>query len=112
MSGSFRLGRLAGIEVGIHYTWLFALVLITWSLAEGYFPAVFPGFDPITNWVLGLVSALLLFASVLIHELSHSVVAMARGLNVRSITLFIFGGIANMLASRERRRTSSPSRSW
>lgn len=97
MSGSFKIGRLAGIQVGIHYTWLLALVLIAWSLAEGYFPLVFPDFDPITDWVLGLVSALLLFASVLVHELSHSVVATARGLKVHSITLFIFGGIANIV---------------
>jgi Zn-dependent protease len=96
MTGSFRIGRLAGIEIDVHYTWLFALLLIAWSLAEGFFPASFPTFDAITDWVLGFVSALLLFASVLVHELSHSAVAMQRGLAVRGITLFIFGGISEI----------------
>ena len=94
MTGSFRIGSVAGIDLRIHYTWLFALVLVSWSLADGFFPAAFPSFDPITDWLLGIVSALLLFASVLIHELSHSVMAMKRGLAVHSITLFIFGGVS------------------
>jgi Zn-dependent protease len=94
MTGSFRIGSVAGIDLRIHYTWLFALVLVAWSLADGFFPASFPSFDPITDWLLGIVSALLLFASVLIHELSHSVMAMKRGLAVHSITLFIFGGVS------------------
>jgi Zn-dependent protease len=71
-------------------------VLVAWSLAQGYFPSSFPSFDPATDWILGLVSALLLFVSVLIHELSHSLVAARRGLRVRGITLFIFGGVANI----------------
>jgi Zn-dependent protease len=96
MTGSFRIGSVAGIDLRIHYTWLFALVLVAWSLADGFFPASFPSFDPITDWLLGIVSALLLFASVLIHELSHSVMAMKRGLAVHSITLFIFGGVSTI----------------
>src|SRR3977135_3780622 len=71
MTGSFRIGSVAGIDLRIHYTWLFAFVLVAWSLADGFYPASFPSFDPITDWLLGIVSALLLFASVLIHELSH-----------------------------------------
>src|SRR5258708_28168534 len=94
MTGSFRIGRVAGIDLRIHCTWLFALVLVAWSLADGFFPASFPSFDPITDWLLGIVSALLLFASVLIHELSHSVMAMKRLLEVHSITLFLFGGVS------------------
>src|SRR4030088_2343426 len=94
MTGSFKIGRVAGIDLRIHYTWLFALVLVTWSLADGFYPTAFPGFDPITDWLLGIVSALLLFTSVLVHELSHSVMAQRRGLEVHSITLFIFGGIS------------------
>lgn len=96
MTGSFKIGRLLGIDVEAHYTWLFALVLITWSLAQGFFPTAYPAFDPITDWVLGFVSALLLFVSVLIHELSHSVVAMKRGFVVSGITLFIFGGVSKV----------------
>jgi Zn-dependent protease len=96
MSGSFNIGRIRGIAIKLHYTWLFALVFVGWSLAEGYYPSNFPQFDPVTDWVLGMISALLLFASVLIHELSHSVVAMARGLRVYGITLFIFGGVSEI----------------
>jgi Zn-dependent protease len=96
MPRSFNIGRIRGIPIKLHYTWLFALVFVAWSLAEGFYPSNFPQFDPVTDWVLGLVSALLLFASVLIHELSHSVVAIARGLRVRGITLFIFGGVSEI----------------
>ena len=96
MQSSFRVGRVAGIEVGIHYTWLFAFVLVTWSLAQGFFPATFPGFAPSTYWLLGVIAALGLFGSVLFHELSHSLVARARGLHVQGITLFIFGGVSNL----------------
>jgi Zn-dependent protease/predicted transcriptional regulator len=96
MPSSFTLGRIGGIEIGVHYTWLFAFFLITWSLAQGFFPANFPGFDDVTYWLIAVIAAMLLFASVLVHELSHSFVAVGRGLKVRSITLFIFGGTSNI----------------
>jgi Zn-dependent protease len=96
MQSSFTLGRIGGIRVGIHYTWLFAFILIAWSLAAGYFPAQAPRLGAGAYWLLGIVAALLLFASVLLHELSHSFVAIARGLQVDSITLFIFGGVSNL----------------
>jgi Zn-dependent protease/CBS domain-containing protein len=96
MESSFKLGRVAGIEVGIHYTWLVAFVLVSWSLAQGFFPGSYPGWSPVTYWLVGVFSALALFASVLIHELSHSFVARARGEEVDSITLFIFGGVSNL----------------
>ena len=96
MKSSLRLGRIAGIEIGIHYTWLFAFILIAWSLAQGFFPQYYPGWDLATYWVTGALAALFLFVSVLIHELAHSFVARARGLPVRSITLFIFGGVSNI----------------
>ncbi|SRR5579884_1119530 len=101
MESSFKLGRVAGIEVGIHYTWLFAFLLIAWSLAGGFFPANYPGWDAGTYWVLGIVCALALFAAVLVHELSHSLVAISRGQAVRSITLFIFGGVSNLESEAE-----------
>src|SRR6266496_257782 len=96
VKSSFRIGRVAGIAIGIHYTWLFAFLLITWSLAVGYFPAVVVGVSAGTHWLLGAIAALLLFGSVLLHELSHSLVARGRGLKVDSITLFIFGGVSNL----------------
>jgi Zn-dependent protease len=96
MQGGLRLGTLAGIEIRIHYTWLFAFVLIAWSLAQGYFPISNAGLGTGTYWILGVVSALLLFGSVLVHELGHSLLAGARGLHVDSITLFIFGGVSSI----------------
>lgn len=96
MKGSLRMGRIAGIEIGIHYTWLLAFVLISLSLAQGFFPQAYPGWNPGTYWVTGILAALLLFVSVLLHELAHSLVAQARGLPVQSITLFIFGGVSNI----------------
>lgn len=93
MMGSFRLGHIAGIEIKVNYTWFLALILIAWSLAQGFFPQTW---GPVTCWIVGIISALLLFVSVLIHELAHSLVAKSRGLGVRSITLFIFGGVSNL----------------
>lgn len=96
MPSSFRIGRIAGIDIGIHYTWAFAFVLIAWSLADGFFPSTFTGYSTTTYWLLGITGAIGLFASVLFHELSHSLVARARGMSVSSITLFIFGGVSNL----------------
>src|SRR5216684_4540597 len=96
MQASLKLGTLAGIDIRVHYTWFFAFVLIAWSLALGYFPTANAGLGAGTYWVLGVVSALLLFGSVLVHELGHSLVAGARGIRVDSITLFIFGGVSNI----------------
>lgn len=80
MRSTFNLGRVAGIQIGIHYTWLLAFALISWSLAEGYFPTTLPHASQLTYWLMGIAGALLLFASVLLHELSHSLVARQRGL--------------------------------
>jgi Zn-dependent protease/CBS domain-containing protein len=96
MRYSLRLMRIGGIDIGVHYTWIFIFVLITWSLAQGYFPQAYPGWSTATYWITGVVAALLLFVSVLIHELAHSFVAQARGMSVSSITLFLFGGMSNL----------------
>ena len=93
---SFSLGRIFGIEVRIHATWLLAFLFVTWGLAGGYFRFVAPRQGLGTPLLLGAISALLLFGSVLVHEFSHSLVARARGLRVRDITLFIFGGVSNL----------------
>ena len=104
MSASFRLGHIGGLEIGIHYSWPFALVFITWSLADGFFPANYRGWTTATYWTTGALAALLLFASVLVHELAHSFVARARGLPVQGITLFIFGGVSNLQAEPRKAR--------
>jgi len=96
MPGSFRIGKIAGIDIDIHVSWIIILVLLTVSLATGWFPQLYPGWSSATYWVVGLISALLLFVSVLLHELAHSLVARRRGLPVKSITLFIFGGVSNI----------------
>lgn len=96
MHGSLRLGSIAGISLEIHQSWLIILVLLTASLAIGWFPAAIPGLSLGVYWFLGFIATLLLFASVLAHELAHSLVARARGLPVKSITLFIFGGVSNL----------------
>ena len=91
-----KIGRIAGIEIIVDWTWLIIFLLITWSLAVGYYPALFPGFDTGIYWGLGVASSLLLFASVLTHELAHSLVARRQGLPVRNITLFVFGGVSQI----------------
>ncbi len=92
----YRLFRVLGFEVRADWSWLVILALIVWSLGTGLFPAAMPGFPPATYFVMGLVAALGLFASILFHELAHSLVARRRGVTIRGITLFIFGGVAQM----------------
>jgi len=96
LRNSFTIARIGGIEIGVHASWLIVFGLVAWSLAVGYFPAEIRGLGQLEAWVLGAVSALLLFGSVLVHELAHSFVARAQGLEARSITLFIFGGVSNV----------------
>ncbi len=105
MKSSLRLFRIAGIDIGIHYTWILIFILLSWSLAQVFFPQLYQGWDTVTYWITGLVAALLLFASVLVHELAHSLVAQARGMTVRSITLFIFGGVSNLEDEPEKAKT-------
>jgi Zn-dependent protease len=100
MRQSLSLGRIFGIDVRVHATWLLAFAFVTWGLASGYFRFILPREQGALGLGLpllfGALSALLLFASVLIHEFSHSLVAQARGMRVRDITLFIFGGVSNI----------------
>jgi Zn-dependent protease/CBS domain-containing protein len=105
LKNSFRLFTVRGIHVGIHVSWLIIFVLLTWSLAVGYFPSAIPGIEATLAWVLGVVASILLFTSVLIHELAHSFVAKSRGLEVSSITLFIFGGVSNLASEPQSART-------
>ena len=104
MRYSIRLGSIAGIEIGIHSSWLIAVVLITWTLAEGALPATFGGWTRITYWLAGAASALLLFGSILVHEMAHSLMARSRGIPVKSITLFILGGASNLGAEAKNAR--------
>ncbi|MBI2849292.1 MAG: site-2 protease family protein [Chloroflexi bacterium] len=96
MIGSLRIGTIKGISIGIHYSWVFIFVLITWSLANHYFPSQYPNWSFTTNLVVGVITSFLFFGSVIFHELSHSFMALRYNLPVKSITLFIFGGVAQI----------------
>jgi Zn-dependent protease/CBS domain-containing protein len=96
MPGSFRIGSIAGIGIEVNVSWLVILVLLTFSLAVSWFPATVPRQPVLVYWALGFIAALLLFVSVLLHELAHSLVARARGVPVKRITLFIFGGVSDL----------------
>lgn len=96
MEASVRLGSIRGIKIGIHYSWFIVLVVFSYLLAEGQYPNQYEGWTTTQYWVVAVATVVLLFASVLIHELGHSFVAQARGIAVVGITLFIFGGVAEM----------------
>jgi len=98
MGNAFNLGRLFGIQVRLHYTWFIIFMLVTVSL-------VYPSWSLPLSWVMGVITSLLFFASVLAHELSHSLVGRANGVPIKSITLFIFGGVAQM--TREATKASA-----
>lgn len=91
-----KLGTILGIEIWVDYSWLIIFFLLLWSLSGGFFPSRYPGLDKSTYFILGAMSAILLFACVLLHELSHSYVAQKSGIPVPRITLFIFGGVAQI----------------
>jgi Zn-dependent protease/CBS domain-containing protein len=96
VKSSLRLGTIFGIPIGINYTWFIVFVLVTLALGTGYFPSRYTDWSMASYFGMGLLTSLLFFASVVVHELAHSVVAMAWGIPVKSITLFIFGGVANI----------------
>jgi Zn-dependent protease/predicted transcriptional regulator len=96
MGATVRLFKIGRIPIFVHASWLVIYALITWTLAVGYFPHVLPELDRAQYWLYGLVAGLLLFASVLVHELAHSLVATAHGLTVRGITLHVFGGVSHL----------------
>jgi Zn-dependent protease/CBS domain-containing protein len=99
---SIPLFRLAGFQVGVDWSWLILAVLITWTLSVGVFPYYYPDLAPAMYWSMGVIAALGLFASIILHELGHALVARRHGLPIRRITLFIFGGVAEMEAEPER----------
>ncbi len=93
---SIPLGKIFGIEIGLDYSWFVIFALLTWMLAGSYFPDEFKHWSPLLYWITGAATAIMLFVSVLLHELVHSVVALRYKIPVRSITLFFFGGIAQI----------------
>lgn len=93
---TFDLFTIFGFKIRLDVSWFVVAVLITWSLAAGVFPQLSPGLSTTAYWIMGAAGALLLFASVVAHELSHALVARRFGIEMKGITLFIFGGVAEM----------------
>ncbi|MBI1730565.1 site-2 protease family protein [Candidatus Acetothermia bacterium] len=103
------LGKILGIEIGLDYSWFLIFGLVTWTLSSSYtefyphWASQYPVWGNSVFWVVGLLTSLLFFSSVLAHEMGHSIVAIRTGLPVQSITLFLFGGVARIV-----REPSSP----
>jgi Zn-dependent protease/CBS domain-containing protein len=95
-TSSFSIGSIAGIRIALHPSWIVIAFLVTFSLATASLPGAFRGWDPVMYWVVAALVALLFFGSVLAHELSHALVARRFGIQVRDITLFVFGGAATL----------------
>jgi Zn-dependent protease/CBS domain-containing protein len=90
------IGRIFGISIDLDYSWFLIVGLLAWMLAASYYPAEFPNWPTGEYWLVGFITAVLLFVSVLIHELAHSLVAQGYGIAVPRITLFLFGGVAQI----------------
>lgn len=96
MKGSYVVGRVRGIDIEINFSWFIILGLMTFMLATSYFPQNYPDWGPVLLWSMGVAVSLLLFGSVLLHEMCHSLVSISLGMAVNKITLFIFGGVAQI----------------
>ncbi|MDP6513107.1 MAG: site-2 protease family protein [SAR202 cluster bacterium] len=96
MSGTLNIGRLFGIRLKIHFSWVFIFALVAGTLAISYLPTAYSGWPTPQYWITGIIASALLFACVLAHELSHSLEAMRRGRKVTSITLFFLGGVSQI----------------
>jgi Zn-dependent protease/predicted transcriptional regulator len=96
MEANLKLGRIWGIPIGLHLSWFLIFILITWSLSTGYFPQEYPQLSEPVHILLGVVTSLLFFGSVLGHELGHAFIALRNKIPVNGITLFIFGGVAQI----------------
>src|SRR4030067_2270183 len=87
-----RVFKILGIQISLNYTWFIVFGLIAWSLASSYFPFHYPELSRSAHWAMGFLGAVFLFLSVLAHEITHSYIAKREGIEVKEITLFIFGG--------------------
>ena len=96
MTTTFRLGRLAGVDIGVHWSVLIIFGLLAWSLSASRFPAEYPGNPAWAYVVAGVAAAVVFFLGLLAHEVSHAVVARRNGLAVEGITLWVFGGVARL----------------
>src|SRR6266487_3724989 len=104
MGSSIRLGRIAGIQIGLHASWFVIFFIVAYLFVAGTLRQSYPHWQEPVYWLVGTTISLLFFASVLAHELSHALVARRFGLRVRDITLFIFGGAASLEDEAKRPR--------
>jgi Zn-dependent protease/predicted transcriptional regulator len=104
LRGGIPIGKAFGISLRLHYSWFFIFALVTWALAAAYFPTVYPTWSLSARITAGLITSVLFFASVLVHELMHSIVAQRQGIPVQSITLFIFGGVSQITSEPKQPR--------
>lgn len=96
MEASWKIGTIRGIPIGLHWSMALVFTLLTLSLATAFFPATHPNLPEAGYWLMAVVSAVLFFSSILLHELGHSWVAQRNGIPVTGITLFVFGGVAQI----------------
>jgi Zn-dependent protease/predicted transcriptional regulator len=95
MESSIKFGKLLGIEIGIHWSWIFIFLLVTWSFATGVLE-FYTDLDVTQRWIIGAGVSIIFFLSILAHEMSHALMATRLGLPVKGITLFVFGGVSNL----------------
>jgi Zn-dependent protease/predicted transcriptional regulator len=96
LRGGVPIGKAFGISLRLHYSWFFIFALVTWALAASYFPSEYPSWSLSVRIAAGLITSVLFFASVLVHELAHSIVSQRQGVPVQSITLFFLGGVSQI----------------
>lgn len=93
---SLQVARVKNIPIRLHYTLIIVFFLISWTVSSGFMPAFYPGLSIVHYWIMGVIAAGILFISILLHELAHSILSLRYGLQVRQIILFIFGGVSDI----------------
>jgi Zn-dependent protease len=96
MNANIKLGRIWGIPIGLNFSWFLIFALVLYSLSTGYFPTEYPQLSPLSHISMAAVTTLLFFGSVLLHELGHALIALRNRIPVKAITLFVFGGVAQI----------------
>ena len=107
---SLQVAKIRGIPIRLHFTLVVGVILISWTIAETLMPQMYPhqGLTNVHYWIMGIIGAAILFISVLLHELAHSILASKYGIRVRQITLFIFGGVSDMDEEEEQEEQTEP----
>lgn len=96
MPSSFKFGKIFGVEIGVHWSWIPIFIIFSWLFADGTLAHFFPSWSEPALWIAGAITSAIFFASLLAHELAHSFVARSKGLEVKGITLFFIGGVSNL----------------